>query len=112
MKLYLPLIVLCFLSFQTINAQENLPTNKKTETKTEVVYPVYVVMFQGESYETNNINILKLIDFDDIESVSVLKNENAVEKYGEKGKDDVVEIFLKNNEKTDDLFKRFIGEGC
>ena len=42
------------------------------------------------SEEMNNI------DPSSIQSITVLKNEDAVKKYGEKGKDGVVEIILKN----------------
>lgn len=39
--------------------------------------------------------VLEVVSPDDIESVSVLKGEKAVEKYGEKGKNGAVEIRLK-----------------
>ncbi|WP_208889749.1 M56 family metallopeptidase [Polaribacter sejongensis] len=38
---------------------------------------------------------LKVLSPDDIESVSVLKNEKSIEKYGEKGKNGVIEITTK-----------------
>ena len=43
---------------------------------------------------------MKNIATDDIESISVLKDKSATELYGEKGKNGVVIIHLKENVKT------------
>ena len=43
--------------------------------------------------------ILRDVKADDVETVVVLKNKSAIEKYGEKGKDGVIEIYLKKKEK-------------
>ncbi|MBW7870220.1 MAG: hypothetical protein H3C39_04075 [Flavobacteriia bacterium] len=40
-------------------------------------------------------DIVEKIDVNEIESIQVWKGENAVEKYGEKGKDGAIEIYLK-----------------
>src|SRR5690606_22951435 len=37
---------------------------------------------------------------DEIESITVLKNENAIEKYGEKGKNGVIEVYLKEKKEA------------
>lgn len=41
---------------------------------------------------------MQYINPEDIESITVLKNENAISKYGQKGKNGVIEIILKRNE--------------
>lgn len=32
---------------------------------------------------------------EDVEKINVIKDKNAIDKYGEKGKNGVVEVFLK-----------------
>lgn len=55
----------------------------------------------------------KIDDFDpdEIESVSVFKGEEAIKKYGEDGKNGVIEIRMKNNEITSDLeLRKFLAQ--
>lgn len=57
--------------------------------------PLFVI--DGVKMENKDeTNVLKSIDPNDIESINVLKNESATEKYGEDGKNGVVEIFTKS----------------
>lgn len=112
MKLYLSLIVCCFLSLQCVNAQEKLSEANKKEAKAETAAPLYILVLGGETYETKNYDRLNSIDPNDIESVNVLKNEHAISKYGDKGNDGVVEILLKANERSNELFKKFVDNQC
>jgi TonB family protein len=54
--------------------------------------PLYIV----EGFEKPE-SLAKNINPDDIESVNVLKGENAINKYGDKGKNGVIEIKLKTS---------------
>lgn len=68
-------------------------TSVKTERSTEtvkVLNPIYVV-----DGKITDKDIVEKIDVNDIDSIQVWKDENAVEKYGEKGKDGAIEIYLK-----------------
>lgn len=56
--------------------------------------PIYFV----NGKETPEEQIIKDLKPEDIDSVNVLKNKSAIEKYGEKGKDGVIEISLKKKE--------------
>lgn len=60
--------------------------NQKTKNN-----PLYIV--EGKEVTEQYIRDLKP---DDVDSITVLKDKSAVEKYGEKGKDGVIEIYLKN----------------
>ena len=55
------------------------------------VQPLYLV--NGKEIRADERN---KIDPSSIQSITVLKNEEAVRKYGNKGKDGVVEIILKD----------------
>jgi hypothetical protein len=46
-------------------------------------------------------DILKKLKPDDIESITVLKDKNAIKKYGDKGKNGVIEVSLKNKPTED-----------
>jgi TonB-dependent SusC/RagA subfamily outer membrane receptor len=54
------------------------------------IKPLYVI--DGVVAEDSNIESLSP---DNIESISVLKGETAIAKYGEKGKNGVIEITTK-----------------
>lgn len=58
------------------------------------IKPIYFV----DGKETPEEQIIKDLKPEDIDSVNVLKNKSAIEKYGEKGKDGVIEISLKKKE--------------
>ncbi|HEU4788636.1 MAG TPA: hypothetical protein VFS71_03030, partial [Flavobacterium sp.] len=59
--------------------------NEKTKIK-----PLYIV----EGKETTE-EMIKDLNPDDVDSITVLKDKKAIEKYGEKGKAGVIEIYLK-----------------
>jgi hypothetical protein len=61
--------------------------NQASQTK---VKPLLIL--EGKEISEDS---LKNITPDDVESINVLKDQNAIKKYGEKGKNGVVEIFLK-----------------
>lgn len=60
------------------------------ENNTGEIKPLYILDGNEISEE-----ILKALKPENIKSVNILKDKNAVNKYGEKGKNGVVEIFLK-----------------
>ncbi len=63
------------------------------------VQPLILVNGKESGQSMNNVGqTLNNIDPETIESMNVLKNEMAIEKYGEKGKNGVIEITLKNDE--------------
>ena len=57
---------------------------------TPKIQPLYVL--DGKEIDKK---ILETIKPEDIESINVLKDKSAIDKYGEKGKNGVIEIFLK-----------------
>ncbi|WP_390450816.1 hypothetical protein [Chryseobacterium sp. Alg-005] len=58
---------------------------------TREIKPLYILDGKEVSEE-----ILKALKPENVESVNILKDKNAVSKYGEKGKNGVIEIFLKS----------------
>ena len=58
--------------------------------------PIYVL-------DGKRVKDIENIDPKTIESMSVLKNESAIEKYGEEGKDGVIEIITKSTVTKDAL---------
>ena len=54
------------------------------------IKPLYIV----EGKETTE-EMIRDLSPDDVDSITVLKDENAIEKYGEKAKGGVIEIYLK-----------------
>ncbi|MBI9041810.1 M56 family metallopeptidase [Lutibacter sp.] len=74
------------------NDEQNI-LSKKGEVKiihTSNDKPIYIV--NGEEINSEEI---KNIDVNKIESINVLKGENAIKKYGEKGENGVIEMVLK-----------------
>lgn len=59
------------------------------EVKTQPLY-----FLEGKEVSED---ILKDLNPNDVESINVLKDKSAIEKYGEKGKNGVIEIFLKKS---------------
>lgn len=51
-----------------------------------------LIVLEGKEVDEDAIKDLKP---DDIESINVIKDQNAINKYGEKGRNGVIEIFLK-----------------
>jgi hypothetical protein len=60
------------------------------QTKETKVSPL--IILEGKEVSENSI---KDLNPDDVESINVIKDQNAINKYGEKGKNGVIEIFLK-----------------
>ena len=56
------------------------------------VQPLFIL----EGKEVNQ-EVLEILDPNDVDSINVLKDKNAIDKYGEKGKNGVIEIFLKKD---------------
>lgn len=59
--------------------------NKETKVKP-------LIILDGKEISEDSI---KNLGPDDIESINVIKDQNAINKYGEKGKNGVIEVFLK-----------------
>lgn len=79
-------------------------TSAKTERSTETVKalnPIYVV-----DGKITDKDIVERIDVNEIDSIQVWKGENAVEKYGEKGKDGAIEIYLKKKKEEISVFEK------
>lgn len=55
------------------------------------ITPLYII----DGKETTE-ELIRDIKPEDVDSITVLKDKSAVEKYGDKGKNGVIEIFLKN----------------
>ena len=77
------------------NGVVEITTKKITENNIKVQSkgvsnPIYVV--DGKGISKMDVDELNK---DTIEKISVLKGEKAIEKYGDKGKNGVIEIFLK-----------------
>lgn len=82
---------------KSINKENNLDINLHTEgsrikitaNASDTSNPVYYIDEKEISKDE-----LKNIPVDNIQSINVLKGKSAFEKYGDKGKDGVVEIYL------------------
>jgi TonB-dependent SusC/RagA subfamily outer membrane receptor len=72
--------------------------NTKTKYNSEKSDPLILVNGKESGQTFNNV------DPATIESVYVLKNETATKKYGEKGKNGVIEITLKNDSTKNDTY--------
>lgn len=96
MKKLIFLLLIPFVSFAqndsvlTSNKSEIIITCKKCDNSKK---PLYFI----EGKLVNESEVEK-IDPDEIESINVLKREKAIEKYGDEGKNRVIEIHLKNKE--------------
>ena len=64
-------------------------STEKTELPKDVLY-----IIDGKEMESGSMND---VDPNTIKSINVLKGENALKKYGEKGKNGVIEITTKKN---------------
>lgn len=71
------------------------PVRIKLNTEDTVDMNFLVIIDGVEKGRKNDLNMEKLIAPDKIASVNVLKGEEAIKKYGEKGKQGVVEIMTK-----------------
>ena len=77
--------------FNVEGYQENVTRIRATVNENRLVNPLYFV----DGQETTSV--VKL-EPDDILSISILKGENAVKKYGERAKNGAVEITMKKKE--------------
>lgn len=98
----IPVLGLFLMSFNTYEVYvDNLEVQLEKPKQTEP--PLYFV--NGEETLKENA---ESINPENIASINVLKGEKAIEKYGEKGKNGVVEITMKENKKWETRF--IIGE--
>lgn len=85
----LPLIDSLFKSVAVKNTTDTVP-KKIPENATKEKKPLYIL--NGQEIDEK---ALSAISTNNIESVNILKDKNAVERYGEKAKNGVVEVVLK-----------------
>lgn len=78
------------IEIKTKTKAEQSFSNEKTTLKNNKISPLYYV----DGKEVTRENSDKIAP-DKIESITVLKGDNATKKYGEKGKNGVVEVSLK-----------------
>ncbi len=86
----IPLLNSLFKAVNASNSTADTFPIKITETDAKNKKPVYIL--NGKEIDEKT---LEAISPNQIESVNVIKDKNAIEKYGEKGKNGVVEVFLK-----------------
>lgn len=79
-----------FYSEQQIEGIDIIADCYVTQKNTSDIKPLYLV--DGKEVTEKIIAVIKP---DDVESINVLKDLSATKKYGEKGKNGVIEIFLK-----------------
>jgi TonB family protein len=79
------------------NQNENTSTNTGVKIRSTGTFTNPLIVVDGIISETKKVE-----DFDPetIQSINVLKGESATQKYGEKGKDGVLEITMKKSENT------------
>ncbi|MBW2961024.1 M56 family metallopeptidase [Mesonia aestuariivivens] len=75
-----------------INASEFPEENNSVRYSGDQPAPLYII----DGKKADDENVISKINPDTIEKMNILKDKNAIEKYGEEGKYGVVEIFLKN----------------
>lgn len=79
--------------FNKLSAQDNIDINYPTVSKTPP--PLFIV--DGKELDSFKLGDIKP---DDIESMSVFKGDDAINKYGSKGKKGVIEITTKKSIKS------------
>lgn len=79
-----------------LNTQENKTFEFKFKKEEDIKNILYIV--NGKEISETDFRTIKP---NDIESINVLKDKNATDKYGAKGKDGVLEIQLKEKPKLD-----------
>ncbi|HLV24548.1 MAG TPA: DUF6146 family protein [Moheibacter sp.] len=103
-KLILLILILPFAAWaqnDSVELEKKSPIILKSKTSDNLPKPLMVVDGNIVDYDKT----INEINPDEIESIKVLKNENAIEKYGEKGKNGVIEIHLKEKENVSFLEK-------
>src|SRR5690606_15813095 len=97
MKKLIFLLVIPMVSFaqnDSLRLGEKLQGKTGTEVKSpDLSNPIYFI----DGKQTNEA-VVKEINPNTIESINVLKGEKAIEKYGESGKNGVIEIKMKKRE--------------
>ncbi len=73
--------------------------NIKLNSSNSKTKPLIVLNDKIQDVSVENLEI----NPDDIESVNVLKDKSATDKYGEKAKDGVIEVYTKNYAKENDI---------
>src|SRR5690606_5528921 len=91
------------VNYLPIEASSPLSINVSQQAQ-DSLPPLYVI--NGEK-QPSNFKV-STIAGDDIESISVLKNESATQLYGEQGKNGVTHITLKPNNSTTDTSKKTV----
>jgi hypothetical protein len=93
-------LVLFLLSYGVASAQVKTEANKALQQKhlkATANNPLYVIFAnEKEIFRSSDTSTLHTIIPQDIESVNVLKNNTATQKYGNKAIYGVVEIFMKD----------------
>jgi hypothetical protein len=96
------LVSVCFSFAQSQPAQKQKPVKVTTE---QVLNPLYIVKIDDDMYELlpsdDGTDNLKFLDSSQIESVDVYKGDDAVDKFGDKGKNGVLVIQLKYHREED-----------
>lgn len=91
------------VNYLPIEASSPLGINVSQQAQ-DSLPPLYVI--NGEK-QPSDFKV-STIAVDDIESISVLKNESATQLYGEQGKNGVIHITLKPNNSTTDTSKKTV----
>lgn len=108
-SLILPLLIIFILLFNVKTVAQNNPTKETIEVNEDsndnpIIKirntlgkntPLYIIDGKESSEK-----VFQSINPDNIESVFVLKDNSATEKYGEKGENGVIIVALKNNTKN------------
>jgi TonB-dependent SusC/RagA subfamily outer membrane receptor len=93
------LLVLFFCSLSAFLCAQVQPVVSDTAKNKMIIEPLYVLDGVAQDFSTNikaKENFFKALKPTDIEAIQVLKDQNATEAYGEKGKNGVVIITTKN----------------
>jgi hypothetical protein len=86
------------------------PINPAKGTSVSVKVPLYRLNVDGSSNSYNGIYILSIVDQADIKSMSILKDKEADEQFGAKGKNGVILITLNKDVQlvsTQELLRKF-----
>jgi TonB-dependent SusC/RagA subfamily outer membrane receptor len=84
------------------NATVETPENVSTKAIPDVTVNSALIVIDDKESGTGQVAIAT-VNESDIDHVNVLKNENAVSKYGDKGKNGVIEIYTKAKKPLPDV---------
>lgn len=87
--------VVAYANHETVTTSDFMQHRSISDTNKPSDSPLYIL--DGKEIDER---VMKVIDPDKIESVNVLKGKTATDKYGEKGKNGVIEIFSKDRKET------------